>query len=378
MEIGQPQEAVQRLKPLAEKESGDQLVYLLDYATALAIKGDLEESNRNFIKADKLAENLDYLSISKFTGSLVITEELNHYRGDTFEKIFINAHLALNFLSLNNLDSALVEARRINEKLQKYRANAEKENFKKNEFGIYLSAIMWEANRSFDDAYIAYENTYKINPNYPGIAQDLIRSAKLSKRMDAYKKWKERFPSVVENPDWYDSKKASVVVLAMQGWGPRKKFYEGDYRYPDLKRVFSQTQYVQINWQDQFTTTNITYDVSNAAIETLNEDRGALIAKRISGYVAKEVLADQVRQKDENLGALVSLILNATDRADLRQWSTMPESIQVQRLYLNPGSYDFKLEGVNYYGGLTGEQKEIKGVALQERKTQFLVWRVLK
>ena len=128
-----------------------------------SVAGKLKESNQVFMQADRLAELIDYQSVSRIAGSLAFNEEMVQYKGDTFEKIFINAYLAMNFLQMGQLDDALVEARRINEKYLKYRAD-EKQAFELNSFSKYLSAVIWEASRSYDDAYIAYAEAYKIDP----------------------------------------------------------------------------------------------------------------------------------------------------------------------------------------------------------------------
>jgi hypothetical protein len=78
------------------------------------------------LKADRLSEQVDYQSVSRIAGSLALNEEMVQYKGDTFEKFFINAYLAMNFLALGDFDSALVEARRINQKYLKFRAEEAK------------------------------------------------------------------------------------------------------------------------------------------------------------------------------------------------------------------------------------------------------------
>lgn len=123
--------AADELKSLAEQENDDQLVYLLDYAVALQLAGKLKESNAAFLKADRLTELVDYQSVSRIAGSLALNEEMVQYKGDTFEKMFINAYLAMNFLQMGQLDEALVEARRINEKYLKFRSD-EKKKFELN------------------------------------------------------------------------------------------------------------------------------------------------------------------------------------------------------------------------------------------------------
>ncbi|MBV2167143.1 MAG: hypothetical protein KUL82_00440 [Bdellovibrio sp.] len=369
--------ALNDLKPLAEKEGDDQLVYLLDYGVALQIAGKIKESNEVFLRADRLAEQVDYQSVSRFAGSLALNEEMVQYKGDTFEKIFVNAYLAMNFLELGQLDDALVEARRINEKYLKYRAD-EKKKFELNSFSKYLSALIWEASRSYDDAYIAYNEAYKIDPTIATIHEDLVRSAKLARRMDSYQDWKKKFPEVKEDPSWYDKNLGELVVIYQQGWGPRKVPSRSEYRFPALMPVYSETQKARLTIANKSYLSREVYDVQGAAIETLKDDQGILVAKRLSGLATKAVLSDQVRQKNELLGNLTWIALNIADRADVRQWSTLPQTIQTIRLPLAPGQYQLHLEGLSASDVVTGENLEGQVVDIKAGQKKFIIWRSLK
>ncbi|RYZ87415.1 MAG: hypothetical protein EOP06_12715, partial [Proteobacteria bacterium] len=162
MRLGQYQDALKDLEPLAHKKDGDQLVYLLDYAVGLQLDGKIKESNQALQQADRLAEMQDYQSLSRQAGSLLLNQEMVQYKGDSFEKIYINAYAAMNYLELNMLDDALVETRRMNEKYNKLNTE-DRKTFEKNVFGKYLSAMIWEGNQNWDDAYIAYEEAYKLD-----------------------------------------------------------------------------------------------------------------------------------------------------------------------------------------------------------------------
>lgn len=371
------EKALAGLKTLAETENGDQLVYLLDYGVALQIAGKIKESNQVFMKADRLAENVDYHSISRVAGSLALNEEMVQYKGDTFERIFINAYLAMNFLELGQLDSALVEARRINQKYLKYRAD-EKKKFELNSFSKYLSAVVWEASRNYDDAYIAYEEAYKIDSSISTIREDLIRSAKLARRTDAYKSWKNQFPEVEEKSSWYDRDQGELVVIYQQGWGPRKVAGRNTHRFPELRAVPSTTQQLRLTILERPHLSREVYDVQQAAIETLKDDQGLLLAKRVAGIATKAVLSDQIRQQNELLGNLAWIAMNVADRADVRQWSMLPQSIHTIRVMLPAGKYRFKLEGLSSSGSLTGENKEGQEIEIKAGQKKFVVWRSLK
>ncbi len=378
LETGNFTAAVEKLEPLATTEGSDQLIYLLDYGVALQLAGKTKESNSILIRSDKLAESLDYHSVSKVAGSMVLNEEMKQYKGDTFEKIFINAYLAMNFLSQNNLDDALVESRRMNEKYKLYRQE-EKQKFELNVFGKYLSALIWEASKQYDDAYIAYKEAYDIDPSLNGLDADLIRSAKLARRSDEYNRWKTKFPKVVEDPSWYDRNMGELVVIHQQGWGPRKEMDPYDFRFPILKPVYSQTYSAQVMIDGiAKSKTNSIYDVEKASIQTLQDDRAALIARRLAGTATKAVLADQVRQKDELAGLVTWVVLRVSDRADLRQWSTLPQQIKLSKIYLKPGKYKVALQGIAFDGSLTGESMSEREIEVKANQKNFVVWRSLK
>lgn len=377
---GQFDKANSKLEALANTVDGDQLVYLLDYGTSLQLSKKLKESNSIYIKADKLADSLDYHSASRIAGSLALSEEMIQYKGDTFEKIFINAMLALNFLELNQLDEALVEARRMNEKYIKIRQQEEKlHQLQQNVFGKYLSAMIWEADGKYDDAFIAYAEAEKIDASIPSLPSDLIRVAKKSRRMDSYQNYKKKYPEVEENPKWYDKNSGELVVIYQQGWGPKKEFNPEDYRFPKLVPTYSKTQKVQLTLNTQNTyISQPLYNVEKAAIQTLRDDYAYIIAKRMGSFVTKKVLADQVRQKNETLGLLTDIVLQVSDRADLRQWSTLPQTIQIIRVPLSSGQYQISLQGLDSFSNVTEENVTDRPVVIKPGKISFVTWRSLK
>lgn len=375
---GKYTEAIDDLKPLAYKEDGDQLVYLLDYATTLQIAGNYQESISAFLKADRLADMADYHSLGRQAGSLLLNQEMVQYKGDTFEKIFINAYLAMNYLQRGLVDDALVEARRINEKYIRYRQE-EKKDFELNSFSKYLSALIWESSKNYDDAYIAYAEAFEIDPSLSNLKSDLIRTAKLAKRYDAYKEWRRKFPEIIEDKNWNDKSLGELILIYQQGWGPKKIPAPGEYRLPTLMPVESETKSARliINNQDSVSTSLI-YNVQDAAIKTLQDDYDSLIAKRMAGIAAKAVASDQIRQKNQLLGDLTYIALTISDRADLRQWSTLPQSIQIARISLPPGRYKYQIEGINNVGVISQEAKSEDQIEIKAGQKKFIIWRSVK
>ncbi|MFN7455525.1 MAG: COG3014 family protein [Pseudobdellovibrionaceae bacterium] len=375
---GRTTEALAKLETLAQEESKDQLIYLLDYATALQVIGDYKQSTQVFLKADRFADLQDYHSVTNLVGATLGGEESIQYKGESFEKFLINTMLALNFLSQNNQESALVEARRINEKISKMRMDG-REPYELSPFAKYLSGLVWESQGRFDDAYISFEQTYQLDPSIPFIKEDLVRGAIKARRSDSAQDWKKKFSEVQESDLWLNRQRGELVVLVQQGWGPVKGARPGDYTFPQLFPQRSETAYAQVSVDGQpVKTTQVVYNIEKVAIETMNKDYGALVARRVGGVAAKAVVADQVRQQNQLLGDLAWIAMNVADRADVRQWSTLPETIQMARLQLPPGKYKIKIHGISSGGTPTGEALEDVPVLIKSGQRSFVTWRALK
>lgn len=342
MTSGDYENALSQLKPLADEEGKDQLVHALDYALALQIDGQYQESIKYFLLAEKLADQNDYHSVSKLAASVLVNQEMVQYKGDEYEKLLINTMLAVNFAVLGNLESARVETKKSLEKLERMLSNG-KTYHSKNPFVLYLNAIIWEANRDWDDAYIDYLSVYKLVPSFKPVQKDLTRLAKLSGRDYEYKKWKNTF-----SLDSVSSKSntAEVILVFQQGWGPRKRPSYSDRIIPMLSPVSSRfySGVLTVEGYGSVNTKTV-FNVEEAAIRTLNQQLAPLIAKRVASLVAKKAVSRQVYKKDKGLGVLSDVVLTLSERADLRQWSLLPKTFQVARLSVKPGVHNIEVLG---------------------------------
>ncbi|MFN8846993.1 MAG: hypothetical protein ACK5V3_08480 [Bdellovibrionales bacterium] len=373
--------ALKDLQVKANAKSDDQLVYVLDYATALQFAEKFEESNQYFLKASKLSEEKDFHSISRVAGSLLFNEEVVQYKGDSFEKAFIHVFLALNFLHMRNFDSAMVEVRKMNEKYNQARL-AEKQGFEINPFSRYLAALVYEASGQWDDAFIAYKDTQKLDPNWPKIELDILRSAHLSNRSDDFIFWQKKYPDSKINVDRKLTKTHGYLkVIYLQGWGPRKVPDPFEPLVPTLNPVKSMTTQAGVIIDGiERAKTELMYDTAQAAIATLRDDRPALIARRVAARVAREAVARELGKKDDTaVAGLVSFIaMQASERADLRQWSFLPNTIQVSEVQLPKGYYEVQLQGQDDFGGNTSEVSNIKKINIRPGQTEFFIWRSVK
>lgn len=360
---GQCEASLKILEELSQKEDGDQLVHLMDYGSALQICGDYKKSNSVLYKAERLSEQVDYTSASRVLGATLANEEMIQYKGDTFEKLFLNAMMALNYIQLNQMDDALIEVRKMNQKFVKLQAE-EKKSFELNSFSKYLSGLIWEADKKYDDACIDFKDAYQIDPSFKKVISDVLRSCWKAKRNQEYDEFaKKNAVSAEEIKNSKHPSKSELIVIYLQGWGPRKQPRPENHLFPYLVAVPSKTQFLKIEQLNQSGEsvvqtyqTEPVYSVEKAAIATLNADYNSLVARRVGARVAKSVVADQVRQKNELLGNLALIAMVVSERADLRQWSIFPKTIQIARIPVEAGvTQSFKLTGLD--SGLTQSER---------------------
>ena len=106
-------------------------------------------------------------------------------------------------------------------------------------------------------------------------------------------------------------------------------------------------------------------DISAAAKLDLEERLPKIWFRSAVRAVAKQIAAEQARaavksaSKEEGVGDLASLFVNilgaALERADTRQWFTLPAQIWMARLFLPPGIQNIQLLFRDGYGNIVGE-----------------------
>ena len=106
-------------KSKIKDQERNRLLYILEKATILERNGDFKEARKLYKEADKLADELYTVSLSKTASSFVINDSTTDYSGEDYEKVAIHTMLASSFLAENNVSAAAVEARKINNKFMK-------------------------------------------------------------------------------------------------------------------------------------------------------------------------------------------------------------------------------------------------------------------
>jgi uncharacterized protein len=348
-------DALEKLQKDIAQTQGDKLAYLLEYATVLHQAGRYKESNAAFESADQMCDLNDYTSVSRETGAMIVKEGMTQYKAETFEYLLINIYQALNYLLLDDLENAQVKARKLNDKINKIELGKETK-IRQTSFAAYLAGLLWESQDDWDNAHILYKKAYELQPELELFKKSVLISAKFARREDTFEKFKKQWPEIHKSVDWNKLRsQGEFVFLFQQGWIPRKQYQRGNRRLPELVSVPSQSRVAELKVEGKRYTSETVYDLDAISKQTLNDDIGRLLARAVARQAGRIAVRESARHNNNNTGlaaaALATFVFEVMDVADLRQWSTLPQTFQMIRINLPPGSYDIRVDTVN--GGET-------------------------
>ena len=201
-----------------------EFLYYFDLGVLYHYNGNYKESAANFDKADKIYDDLYTHSITNEAAAIVTNDNIRPYRARPFEILVLHEMQIMNYLAQRNIDGALVEVNRAQKAMTEL---YQKDNDKTNDNGFlrYLSAIVYEMAGEPDEAAIAYYKTVKAYDenilNLPKEAREfIIENLRRSDREDDLKTLK--LDNSVETPKAkaaYDLGQ-EIIVIGYAGHGP--------------------------------------------------------------------------------------------------------------------------------------------------------------
>ncbi len=357
------------------EEGKDALLYLMDLGITQHTAGDFAASIKTLLQADRMAEIKDYTSLSREASTLLVSDSTKPYKGEDFEKVLINTYLAMNFAFLNETESALVEARKVNRKLY-LMVNEGKRKYQQSAFARYLAALLFESSGQLNDAYVDYKLSRDLLPNWRPLALDLYRLAFQLRMPDEMDRWEKEFsltPSEKEaalRPLKVTPREGELIVIYQNGISPVKIPNPDFHSVPMYRARFNPVRYADVKVDGEIRgRTTVLHDIEETAIQNLRDNTAGIVAKKVGGLVAKQAAGAGVAKltKNQALGDLASLVLQLADQADTRSWSLLPRDLQILRVFLPEG--DHRVEVLP--GGMPGRAL-VHEVRVQPGKRSFV------
>jgi len=393
----------------------NKLLYLMEKAKVAHLNGNYEQSNAIFEEAYILIDDKIKTSVGQTIAGKLTNPMAEPYKGEDFEKVTIHYYKAINYFKMGKPNEALVEAKRINIKLNalndKYKNN--KNKYGADAFSQILLGIIYESVGDLNNAFIAYRNAselYMKNDNkYFGVSmpdqlkQDLLRTSAQLGFKDELQAYQKQFgvltvlplssskqKSIGANPVKNDTATArpigEAIVFWENGLGPVKDQIKitasgvsgafvgtyGDTSDPDENIIipipaginiginalaipkytkrdsFYKKASIMVNGKECFL--ELSQDFYPIAKQCLKDRMQREVidmavrfgAKKATGkglsFLATQFLGNDAGQ----ITSLATDITNvATEKADTRNWQTLPATISYVRIPLKQGNNDF-------------------------------------
>lgn len=292
----------------------DRLLCFMEKGIVLHDMQAYGESADVLLKASRLIKEQDVVNISDQGSAVVINDRVMAYKGEYSERLWVHTFLMMNFLLQYKYESALVEAKQALEVYDEYSGSLEKDYFTR-----ALIALCYENMNMPDDAQIEY------------------------------KKLSEAMSRDYSTPGPVPHDKGELVLFVAQGHVTEK--ISIDFVAPRSTRI-SIPRYSDsyspppVNIRSECgmdTRLQIMTDLGDVARKSLDDRAAQYIARQALRAGVKESIAQKAKEKGELAEAAVRVLLFLLEEADTRSWETLPGSLTLVRVALDPGTHDLEI-----------------------------------
>jgi hypothetical protein len=328
--------------------------------------GKYDSSNTYLNEAEYLIEDAYTKSVSRGIGSFLTNDNALVYDGEPYEDIYLNAFKSLNFLHQQDLESALVEARRMSYKMERLdiRLKGLVDAFSKTDssgqtwssgeinvqnsaFSHFLSSVLFSKTGKPDDSRIEFEK---------------FRSA--IKEQETFGSLPKPDPEQLEHVQ--DQRSYNVLITAFSGQAPIKVqedfrlwLDDGDddsfyvkFSLPKLRMYHSEVRTIRIRTDSLTTPLYLVEEMDEVSAEIYQAKKPIIYTRSLLRATVKAtgstLVSSSVKKKHKNWGFLLEILgmigQEASEKADLRGWQTLPGKAWVNTLKLPEGTHDIEIE----------------------------------
>lgn len=368
------------------------LLYYLEKGKVAYLNSEYELSNTFFNKADVIIED-NKAHLGRKALGVLLNPEAETYTGEDFEKVAIHYYKALNYIFLNKFDDALVEAKRINIQLQAINDSypvGKKNRYTSDGFALNLQGFLYEASGDINNAFISYRNAVDLYLENQGsffgtplpdqLKQDVLRTAAVlgfTNELERYEKLlntKYIAPQTTHEGElilfwenglvpYKDQTFYNFIVLPGSNNGivsiyneelgltlpvpiPSGNRNKNDFsdinvfnvafpKYVERSPAFSKAT---INSEAiSRTDFQLAQNYDEIAFKTLKDRTLREIGKAAIRLGTKKISESLVKNQNADIGAALGLFNALTERADTRNWQSLPNRIYYARIPLKKG-----------------------------------------
>lgn len=389
----------------------NRLLYYMEKGYISHLQQQYDTSNYFFNLADHFMESSGNGVWDAAVGTLT-NPMLQTYRGEDFEQFLLHYYKALNYWYLGKRDDAMVEARRItlsnNEQRDKF--NDKSSRYSQDAFALIMQGLLYESDNDINNAFISYRNAADLflkqtNQAYYGVVlpqqlkTDLLRTAAFMGFREEQAFYEQKF-NMTYQPVAAPAGGALILFLEY-GMAPYKK--QDDYFFTLVKNEAgffftnnSKLITVPVNFSVGIDASNLSVsdfnvfrlampsyvvrplpdaafgvtangqavsginaleDINYVATQTLSERTLKEISLALSRMLVKKIAEKQVKDKNQAAGDILQAVNLLVEKADTRNWQSLPAKIYYVRVPLQPGENKIAIAA----GGTTIDTLTVQG-----------------
>jgi hypothetical protein len=298
-------------KGISEK---DLLLCYMEKGLILHYMHAYEKSTEALLKASQLIKSQDQISVTDQSSAVMINDRVMTYKGEYSERLLVHTFLMMNYLLHYKYEDALVEGKQALEVYDRYPGSLAGDHFTR-----ALIALCFENMNLKDDARIEYDK----------LAEEMGR---------------EKFI-----PEPIAPGKGELVLFIGQGRAPTK--VSSDVVLPPSVRI-SIPRYndsyppmsVAIRSDGMaIDPVMISTDLGQVARKSLNDRSAQYLTRQGLRAGVKEAIAQEVGENNVVGEVVARVALFLLEEADIRSWETLPGSLTLVRIRLDPGIHDLEI-----------------------------------
>jgi uncharacterized protein len=394
----------------------NRLLYLFEKGKMAHLMKQYDSSNLYFNEADLFIEDVRTSAKDIALGTL-LNPMMETYKGEDFEKFMVHYYKALNYLSLGQPNEAMVEARRISltSYAQQDKTGNNARRYSDDAFSLMLQGIIYEQSGDMNNAFISYRNAtdlfLKNNKTWYGVQlpdqlkKDVLRTAAANGFLDEVQRYSDLLNTAPQTEQ--KSPGGELIIFWENGLAPVKQeqnlmfalnkdgvgnfiftdetgsvnvpfIFDNNLNKDDIKSeelrslrvafpkyleqpLFYKSGTVSVN--------NTIYSFENAenindlAFATLKErflkemtkTLSRLAIKKLAEVAARPKKDDKNKNEKEAIAAAIQIFSFVSEKADTRNWQSLPHTILYTRIPLQKGANEIQL---NF--SAAGQSKPVK------------------
>lgn len=390
---GDYEASVRALNDILDVASAEQLpdewtankpLVVLERAMLLQAQGQYKWSARDLSAAETELEFLDLkLDTAGTIGKYVYSDSATTYKAQPTEHLALNALNMLNYLAMDDLQGAGVEARRFTIAREYLESSTQGSGeYGGGAFGSYLAGFVFEKSGEPDRALRYYEEALTAG-DVQALREPVLRlSARgryAGQKLKAYLRKLEGSGSDAKDvrPAGADPNGEILIILGL-GRAPYKKpermpvgaavGYAGTWvtgdpdilaysifkvvAYPELVTPNSQVTGAAVKMNGRDVPVELLTDLAGEITREYETIKPKIIGAALTRMIARAAAAEGARylagKEEKSRGMLAALIteaaLVALDKPDTRSWTFLPARIYVCRARAEPGQHEIQVE----------------------------------